>query len=93
MLCCLGDTALDSQRKYLIRQTTRESKAAIEAIDYRLDINTLQRMPAESLGMDDIARVSFRLARPLCVDAYAGNRSTGAFIVIDEATDYTVAPE
>ncbi|MCX7156897.1 MAG: GTP-binding protein [Rhodocyclales bacterium] len=90
MLCWLGETPLDAQRKYLIRQTTRETKAAIESIDYRLDINTLQRMPAESLGMNDIARVAFRLARPLCVDAYAGNRSTGAFIVIDEAANNTV---
>jgi sulfate adenylyltransferase subunit 1 len=90
MLCWLGETALDPQRKYLIRQTTRETKAAIEAISYRLDINTLQQMPAEHLGMNDIAYVIFKLARPLCVDAYAENRSTGAFIVIDETTNNTV---
>ncbi|OHC67101.1 MAG: sulfate adenylyltransferase [Rhodocyclales bacterium RIFCSPLOWO2_02_FULL_63_24] len=90
MLCWLGETPLDPQRKYLIRQTTRETKAAIEAIDYRLDINTLQRMPAERLSMNDIARVFFKLAQPLCVDAYAENRSTGAFIVIDETNNNTV---
>jgi sulfate adenylyltransferase subunit 1 len=90
MLCWLSETPLDPQRKYLIRQTTRETKAAIEAIDYRLDINSLQRLPAERLGANDIARVCFKLAQPLCVDAYAQNRSTGAFIVIDEATNNTV---
>ena len=90
MLCWLGDTPLDPQRKYLIRQTTRETKAAIESIDYRLDINTLQQMPAERLSMNDIARVAFKLAQPLCVDAYAENRSTGAFIVIDESSNNTV---
>jgi sulfate adenylyltransferase subunit 1 len=90
MLCWLGETALDPGRKYLIRQTTRETKAAIEAISYRLDINTLQQMPAEHLGMNDIAYVIFKLARPLCLDAYAENRSTGAFIVIDETTNNTV---
>ncbi|MCM2307617.1 MAG: GTP-binding protein [Sulfuritalea sp.] len=90
MLCWLGDTALDPQRKYLIRQTTRETKAIIEAIDYRLDINTLQQLPAERLGMNDIARVAFKLAQPLCVDAYRENRSTGAFIVIDESSNNTV---
>ncbi|WP_310450251.1 sulfate adenylyltransferase subunit 1 [Sulfuritalea sp.] len=90
MLCWLGDTALDPQRKYLIRQTTRETKAMIEAIDYRLDINTLQQLPAERLGMNDIARVTFKLAQPLCVDAYGENRSTGAFIVIDESSNNTV---
>jgi sulfate adenylyltransferase subunit 1 len=90
MLCWLGDTALDPQRKYLIRQTTRETKAAIESIGYRLDINTLQQLPAERLAMNDIARVAFKLAQPLCVDAYAENRSTGAFIVIDESSNNTV---
>ena len=90
MLCWLGDTPLDPQRRYLIRQTTRETKAAIETINYRLDINTLQRTPAKALGMNDIARASFKLAHPLCIDAYAENRSTGAFIVIDEATNNTV---
>ncbi|MCM2288083.1 MAG: GTP-binding protein [Sulfuritalea sp.] len=90
MLCWLGDAPLDTRRKYLIRQTTRETKAAIESIDYRLDINSLQQLPAESLGMNDIARVAFKLAQPLCVDAYAENRSTGAFIVIDESSNNTV---
>ena len=90
MLCWLGESPLDPQRKYLIRQTTRETRTALEAIEYRLDINTLQRMPAERLCMNDIARVSFKLAQPLCVDAYAENRATGAFIVIDETSNNTV---
>jgi sulfate adenylyltransferase subunit 1 len=90
MLCWFGETPLDPQRKYLIRQTTRETKAAVEAIDYRLDINTLQQMPAERLAMNDIARVFFKLAQPLCVDPYAENRATGAFIVIDESSNNTV---
>jgi sulfate adenylyltransferase subunit 1 len=90
MLCWLGEAPLDPQRKYLIRQTTRETRAAVEAIGYRLDINSLQQMPAERLGMNDIARVFFKLAQPLCVDTYADNRSTGAFIVIDETNNNTV---
>jgi sulfate adenylyltransferase subunit 1 len=90
MLCWLGESGLDPQRKYLIRQTTRESRAIVESINYRLDINTLQEMPSEKLGMNDIARVNFKLAQPLCVDSYAENRSTGAFIVIDESSNNTV---
>ena len=90
MLCWLGETPLDPHRKYLIRQTTRETKAALETIAYRLDINTLKQMPAERLGMNDIARAVFKLAQPLCVDAYAENRATGAFIVIDESSNNTV---
>jgi len=90
MLCWLGEAPLDPQRRYLIRQTTRETRAAVEVIGYRLDINSLQQIPAERLGMNDIARVFFKLAQPLCVDTYADNRSTGAFIVIDETNNKTV---
>jgi len=90
MLCWLGEAPLDRQRKYLIRQTSRSSRGTIEAIDYRLDINTLQQLPTERLAMNDIARVTLKLAQPLCVDSYAENRSTGAFIVIDEVGNNTV---
>ena len=86
----MAETPLDPQRKYLIRQTTRETRAVLAAIDYRVDINSLERVAADRLVMNDIARVAFKLAQPLCVDAYADNRATGAFIVIDEATNNPV---
>jgi len=89
-LCWLSEYPLDPMRRYLIRQTTREVAARLAAIDYRLDIATLAQVPAAILGMNDIARVSFRLARPLCFDRYADNRATGAFIVIDASTNDTV---
>jgi sulfate adenylyltransferase subunit 1 len=90
IVCWLGESPLDPARKYLVRQTTRESKAALAGITYRLNINTLEQESAQQLNVNDIARVSFRLAQPLCVDRYEDNRSTGAFIVIDEATNNTV---
>jgi sulfate adenylyltransferase subunit 1 len=90
MLCWLSEAPLDPQRKYLIRHTTRETKAALAGIDYRVDINSLQQVAADKLAMNDIARVSFKLAQPLAVDAYAENRATGAFIVIDESSNNTV---
>ncbi|OHC65453.1 MAG: sulfate adenylyltransferase [Rhodocyclales bacterium GWA2_65_20] len=89
-LCWLSDTPLDPNRRYLVRHTTRETKAKLAAIDSRLNIETLAREDATGLAMNDIARVSFRLAQPICVDRYAENRATGAFIVIDEATNDTV---
>jgi sulfate adenylyltransferase subunit 1 len=91
MVCWLAETPLDRQRKYLVRQTTRESKAVIAAIEYRIDINSLDRVPVESLQMNDIAHVVIRLAQPLSVDSYAKNRATGAFIIIDESSNNTVA--
>jgi sulfate adenylyltransferase subunit 1 len=90
MLCWLSETPLCANRKYLIRHTTRESKASLGGITFRLDVNTMERHPAEQLQMNDIAQVSLKLAQPLLTDPYAANRSTGAFIVIDESTNNTV---
>jgi sulfate adenylyltransferase subunit 1 len=90
MLCWLAETPLDLNRRYLVRHTTRETKAILNGIAYRLDINSLQQQSAERLNVNDIGRVSFKLAQPLCIDTYAENRATGAFIVIDEASNNTV---
>jgi len=90
MLCWLAESPLDPARKYVIRQTTREARAQVAQIDYRLDINSLRRLGAQSLEMNDIARVGFRLSQPLALDSYASNRATGAFIVIDESSNDTV---
>ena len=89
-VCWLSETALSPARTYIIRHTTRESKAKVGAISYRVDVNTLEQQEAQGLAMNDIARISFRLAQPLAVDSYAENRATGAFIVIDESTNNTV---
>ena len=89
-VCWLSETALSPARTYIIRHTTRETKAKVGAIEYRVDVNTLEQQEAQGLAMNDIAKISFRLAQPLAVDSYAENRATGAFIVIDESTNNTV---
>ena len=89
-LCWLAEAPLDPRRTYLIRHTTRDARAKLAGAAQRLDIATLRRTPAETLAMNDIARVSLRLTRPVFCDPYAENRATGAFIVIDEATNDTV---
>ncbi len=89
-VCWLAEQPLDRARTYLIRHTTRDSKAKVAAIDYRLDVNSLERSTVDKLAMNDIARVTFKLAQPLFADPYRTNRSTGAFIVIDESTNNTV---
>jgi sulfate adenylyltransferase subunit 1 len=90
MVCWLSETPLSPARTYIVRHTTRESKAKVGEIAYKVDVNTLEQLPAQGLAMNDIARISFRLAQPLMVDDYATNRSTGAFILIDESTNNTV---
>ncbi|HRD94301.1 MAG TPA: GTP-binding protein [Accumulibacter sp.] len=90
MLCWLSESPLDPRRKYLIRHTTRDSKALLAGIAFRVDINSMEQQPAERLTMNDIARVSFKLAQPIFADPYSESRGTGAFIVIDESSNNTV---
>ena len=90
MVCWLAEAPLDRARKYLVRHTTRETKAAVASIAYRIDINTSAEVPATELRVNDIARVTFKLAQPVFCDPYEENRATGAFIVIDESTNNTV---
>ena len=89
-VCWLSETPLSTARSYIIRHTTRESKAKVGAIQYKVDVNTLEQQASSDLKMNDIARISFKLAQSLMVDSYSANRATGAFIVIDESTNNTV---
>lgn len=63
----------------------------IEAIEYRVDVNSLEHHSATGLAMNDIAKISLRLAQPICADSYSSNRATGNFILVDETTNNTVA--
>ncbi|NOS96546.1 MAG: sulfate adenylyltransferase [Methylotenera sp.] len=89
-VCWLSETPMSPARTYVIRHTTRESKAKVGVISYKIDVNTLEQQATTDLKMNDIARMSFKLAQPLMVDSYTTNRATGAFIVIDESTNNTV---
>ncbi len=89
-LCWLSETPLEPSRRYLVRHTTRTTQAKLAGIAYKLDINSLEQVSAERLQMNDIARVTLKLAQPLAIDPYTVNRGTGAFIVIDESTNNTV---
>ena len=91
MLCWLSETPLDKNRKYLIKHTTRVVKSVFSRIDYRVDVNTLEQHPVASLNMNDIARVVLKVQQPLVIDSYLSDHGTGSFIVIDEATNNTVA--
>jgi sulfate adenylyltransferase subunit 1 len=83
---------LDFNRKYLIKHTTQSVRAVFEGIDYRLNVNTLERETGiTAFKLNDIGRVRLKTLRPLMVDAYRVNRSTGCFILIDEASNQTVA--
>ena len=72
--------------------TTKDVKAIIKEINYKIDINTLHRMEDDkNIGMNDIARIKLRTTLPLFYDSYNKNRNTGSLILIDEGTKETVA--
>ncbi|MDO8207840.1 MAG: sulfate adenylyltransferase subunit CysN [Gallionella sp.] len=91
MLCWLSETPLDKSRKYLVKHTTRTAKCLFSSVDYRVDVNTLEQHANPVVNMNDIVHVKLKVQQPLVVDAYKRNRASGSFIVIDEATNNTVA--
>jgi sulfate adenylyltransferase subunit 1 len=91
MVCWMNMKPLTVGTRYIIRHTTRETKGIVKAIQYKLDINTLHRIPeVTQLGLNDIGRISMRTAQPLFYDSYEHNRATGSIILIDEITNETV---
>ena len=91
ILCWLSEQALDPKRKYLIKHSTRVVKALVKQIDYRVDVNTLNHETVDTLKMNDIGQVKLNVQQALVCDDYQSNHATGSFIVIDEASNNTVA--
>lgn len=92
-ICWMDESAsLVQGKKYAIKHTTRWARAMVKNISYRVDVNTLHRdEEATEIKLNEIARIKMRVTQPLFVDAYQANRQTGAFILVDEATNKTVA--
>jgi sulfate adenylyltransferase subunit 1 len=90
-LCWLAEEPFNRSRPYLLKHGARTVKALINAPRYRVNVNSLAQEPADTLALNDIGRVSIKTARPLAFEPYRSNRTAGSFIVIDEATNNTVA--
>jgi sulfate adenylyltransferase large subunit len=91
MICWMTNEPLRPRQKLAIKQTTRTGRALVKEIQYRLDVNTLHRdRETGELGLNEIGRVQLRTTTPLLCDPYSKNRTTGSFILIDEATGVTV---
>jgi bifunctional enzyme CysN/CysC len=93
MVCWMSEVgSLQPRQKLAIKHTTRWARAMVNDVQYRLDVNTLHRdEDASSLALNEIGRVSLRTTAPLFFDEYRRNRLTGSFILVDEATNNTVA--
>ena len=92
MLCWLNNNPARPRTKYSIRHTSNDQKAMIKEIVYKINIETLERNKEDkSLNMNDISKVKIRTTKPLMIDAYRENRTTGSIILVDDATNETVA--
>ena len=91
MVCWMTNEPLRARQKLAIKHTSRTGRALVKDVHYRLDINTLHRdQGADELGLNEIGRVQLRTTVPLLCDPYSKNRTTGSFILVDEATGVTV---
>ncbi|HEY8553586.1 MAG TPA: sulfate adenylyltransferase subunit CysN [Burkholderiales bacterium] len=86
----MDDKPMLRGRTYLMKIGTRTANATIAPLKYRVDVNTLQHLPAEKLDLNEIGVVEIELDRPIAFDPYRENRDTGGFILIDRLTNHTV---
>jgi sulfate adenylyltransferase subunit 1 len=91
-ICWMHPRPLQAGRKYFLKHTTQTVQAVVTSIEHRINISTFDLEPgAPELGMNDMGEVRIRTAKPVVFDAYAVNRLTGSFILIEQGTNATVA--
>jgi bifunctional enzyme CysN/CysC len=91
ILCWMGEEPLKVRGDYWIQHTTRLVKGFVSALDYKIDVDTMHRETADTLTLNEIGRIQLTTTQPLFYDRYQINRATGSFILIDPATNNTVA--
>jgi bifunctional enzyme CysN/CysC len=91
MLVWMSHEPLELNKTYLVKHTTRTVNGAISMLRYRVDVNTLRRVEADGLKLNEIGRCELTLNKPIAFDPYQRNRATGAFILIDRLSNNTVA--
>jgi sulfate adenylyltransferase subunit 1 len=93
MVCWFSSNKpLSGRAKYILRHTTKEVKAIVSEVNYKVNINTLHKLEDDlTLYLNDIGRIKIRTSAPLIADSYKSNRITGSFVLIDELTNETVA--
>ncbi len=91
MVCWLHEKPLQVGGKYFLKHTSKDVRAIVKDVKYKVDISTLHRIEDnKNIGLNEIGRISLKTTAPLFFDKYNRNRSTGALILIDEATNETV---
>ena len=92
MVCWMNERPMMPGGKYTIKHTSNETRCMVRNVNFKVDVNTLEEMEDDkAVGLNDIACLKLKTAKPLFFDSYKKNRNTGSFILIDEATNETVA--
>ncbi len=91
LLCWMDAKPLKAGNKYLLQINSRAVKSVVKNIEYKLDVNTLEKLRSpENVGLNDVIKATIRTALPVAVDSYPINKSTGSGILIDETSNATV---
>ena len=91
MLVWMDEEPLDRGKQFFLKHNTNTTRATLDAIDYQVDVNTLEKREADGFKLNEIGRVQITTAKTLFFDPYQKNRATGAFILIDPITNNTSA--
>jgi len=86
----MAEEPLVPGKSYWFKQTSKLTPGAVSTLRYQIDVNSLHRKDAPTLGLNEIGRCAITTSQPLCFDGYRRNRATGAFIIIDRVTNSTV---
>ena len=90
-LVWMDEEPMDRSKQFFLKAGTNTTRAEIRAIDYRVDVNTMEHLPETDFRLNEIGQVQIMTAKTLFFDVYAKNRATGAFILIDPITNNTCA--
>lgn len=90
LVCWMGDKPLRSGSKYIIQNNTNQVKVVIKEIDYKLDVNTLEKHEVEQVSLNEIVKLKLKTAKPFPYDSYKDLASNGGIIFIDETSLVTV---
>ncbi|MDR1201121.1 MAG: sulfate adenylyltransferase subunit CysN [Tannerellaceae bacterium] len=91
MLVWVDEEPMDTSGSFYIKHTTNTTRARIDSVRYKIDVNTMEHSPASQLALNEIGRVYFTTGKELFFDPYQTNKQTGAFILINPVTNNTSA--
>lgn len=91
MMVWMDVEVMDRGKSFFLKQTTNTTRAHVRRVEYKVNVNTMERSAAEALSLNEIGLVDISTTSPLIYDAYSDNRATGAFILIDPISNFTSA--